>query len=239
MQWLDKKPWISYPQHRWFIKTLPYFYLYTPFSSNEDDIRRTLKIAHFIAISGISEKSLDKTLIDLHEAQKIIEEFIELKGKRIDDDAISELILERLIILNRMNAIFMQSNKQPPTDLESARQAARDVLSSVEDIETKHVLVKELYLYDFVLQEAKLKEAAHPDRFSDFVDAYHFGLARCAARDDSGANLIEVALQNIPKSRLIEITLRNVDHPLIAAAGLSAQSSCTNAIDSINKKIRG
>jgi hypothetical protein len=105
----------------------------------------------------------------------------------------------------------------------------------VEDIEVKRALVKELQLYDFGSQKVMFNELAN---FYDFVDAYHYGLARCAVRDESGAQLIEFALKNIQKYRLIEITLRNIDHPLIAAAGISARPLCANAINLISEKIK-
>lgn len=238
IRWLDKEPWASFPQNRWLVKTLPYFYLRTPFSSDDDDIRRTIKIAHFIALSKLNEKSLDLALIDIYEAQRLIEKFVQTHQQKLDNIALAELTLERLILLNRINAIFLQSGKQPPTDIESTRLAVRDLLPTIVDVDTKHALIKELYLYDLSWQKENLKTNIRLNEFSDFVDAYHFGLARCAVRDESGAQMIESALNNIPKSQLIEITLRNVDHPLIAAAGMSAHSLCADAIDSVYKKIK-
>lgn len=239
IRWLDKEPWTSYPQNRWLVKTLPYFYLWDPFSSDDDDIHHTIKIAHFIALSKINEKSLDSVLIDIHESQRLIEEFVQEHRHKIDNIALAELTLERLILLNRMQAIVSQSNKQPPTDIEATRLAVRDLLPTVSDVETRRSLIKELHLYDLSWQKENLKTNVLLNEFYDFVDAYHFGLARCAVRDESGAQLIEFALENIPQFQLIEITLRNVDHPLIAAAGMSADSLCAGAIDSVYKKIKG
>lgn len=239
IRWLDKEPWVSHPHNRWLVKSLPYFYLRTPFSSNDDDIRRTIKIAHLIALSRINEKSLDLVLIDIHESQRLIEKFVQTHQQKLDNIAIAELTLERLILLNRMNAILLQNNKQQPTDIESTRLAVKDLLPTVIDTETRRALIKELHLYDLRWQKENIKTNIRLNEFFDFVDAYHFGLARCAVRDESGAQMIESALNNIPKSQLIEITLRNVDHPLIAAAGMSAQSLCTDAIDSVYRKIKG
>lgn len=238
--WLDKEPWESQPQHRWFVKTLPYFYLRIPFSSEDDDIRRTIKIAHLMVLSKINEKSLDLVLLDIDESQNLIEKFVLAHQQKLDNVAIAELTLEKLILLNRMNAIFLQSSRQPLTkNIESTRLAVIDLLPTVADAETKRALIKELHLYDLSWQKDNLKNNIHFNEFSDVVDAYHFGLARCAVRDESGAQMIEFALNNINKSQLIEITLRNVDFPLIAAAGVSAHSLCTNAIDSVYKKLKG
>lgn len=238
IRFLDKKSWMSYSQDRWLVKALPYFYLRIPFSSDEDDIRRTIKLAHFIALSNINDKSLDVALLDIDDAQRLIGVFLKKNVHNLDVVDISELTLERLILLNRMNAILLKGNKRTPTDIESVRGAANNLLPTIADIETKRALQKELHLYDFSWQDANMKTSIRSTDTHDQIDAYHYGLARCVVRDEIGAQLIETALHRISKRQLIDITLRNIDHPLIASAGMFEGSSCAVAVDSIQKKIR-
>lgn len=238
VRWLDNKPWVSYLDNRWAIKVVARVYEIDPFSSKEDDIRRTIKIAHFIALSKINKKPLDVFLIDLYEAQSLIERFIQKESSRLETEAIAELTLERLSLLNRINAVLLQSNRPVPINIESVKRDAKGLLLDVMDGDTKRALEKEIYLYDPDWHKTHLNRENIRIDPKSAIDAYHYGLASCAMHDEDGAELIALALANIPKNRLIEVIIRNVDFPLIAAAGATSNSACETAVDNIEKKLR-
>lgn len=238
MRWLDRQPWIAYPQNKLIIKILPSIYLRGPFSSNEDDVRRTIKLAHLIAISEIDRKSLDLMLIDLHKAQELIKVFSIRKAGELGSVESHELMLERLVLLNRMNAIALQGERRISTEIESVRNVVKGFVRDVKNIETRRALEKELNLYNIGWQESRLKVNSHLSGIFDAVDMYHYGLARCAVADDTGAPLIESSLEMIPRNNLIEIALRNVDHPLIAVAGVRQDSECAISAKIIMEKMR-
>lgn len=239
LRWLDKTLWTTYVSERWITKALPYFYLKTPFSSHEDNVRRTIKLAHFMALSKIEEKSLETTLLDFYEAQKLIENFVNRKADKLDSVDASELILERLTLLNRMNAVILQSDKYTPVEIESVKRIAMILLPTLSDHETKRTLEKELRLFDFDWQKINIKNENLTGEMSNLIDLYHYGLARCVSGDEAGAALITSALNAIPRTMLIDITMRNIDHPLVAAAGMHRDSACTVAVDLIQIKLKG
>lgn len=229
LRWLDAKSWESYLDNRWAIKIIAQIYDLYPFTTQTDDIRRTIKIAHFLALARIDSKPLNKVLLDFNEAQTLLDRFIKNRTSTIESEDLAELILERVIILNRMNAILAQSPKPLPINIDAAKKSARDLLPSIQDRQTKQALEKEIYLYDVSKQKALLtSQGADRDLFSA-IDAYHFGLAACAMQNEFGATLIHQGLKSIQKSDLISITLRNIDHPLIAASAFVSGSACAAA----------
>lgn len=237
VRWLDNKPWMSYLDNRWAIKVVTHIYEIHPFASKEDNIRRTIKIAHFIALSKINEKPLDVALLDFNEAQSLIDRFIQKEIASLETDAIAELTIERLSLLNRMNAVLLQSNRPSPINIELTKRTAKGLLLNVMDGETKRALEKEIYLYDPNWHKTHLNlENIRIDPISA-IDAYHYGLASCAMHDESGAELIALGLANIPKNQLIGVVIRNIDHPLIAAAGATSKTACATAIDNIQKTL--
>jgi hypothetical protein len=238
IRWVDDKPWTSYLDNRWTIKLVARFYNIHPFATKEDNIMRTIKIAHFLALSKIEEKSLDLMLLDFNDAQSLIDRFIRKRIASLEADAIAELTLERLALLNRMNAVLLQGNRSSLLNIEPIRRAAEGFLSNVADDETKRALEKEIHLYDINWQRSRLNRENIKVDLISAIEAYHYGLAACAMHDESGAELIELGLRNIPKNHLIEITLRNIDHPLIAAAGVIPNSKCAVAVSNISKQLR-
>lgn len=148
IQWLDEKPWMSYLDNRLAIKVVARVYETHPFASKEDNVRRTIKIAHFVALSRINQKSLELMLLDFNEAQGLIDSFIHKNGANLDADAIAELTLERVSLLNRMNAVLLQGNRSPSINIESAKRTAEALLKNIGDDETKRALEKEIHLYD-------------------------------------------------------------------------------------------
>lgn len=238
IRWLDEKPWASYLDNRFAIKVVARVYEAHPFASKEDNVRRTIKIAHFIALSKINQKPLELMLIDFNEAQELVDSFIRNNVANLDSDAIAELTLERIILLNRMNAILLQSNRASLLDIESAKRAADALLTNIGDDEIKRALEKEIHLYDTSRHKILMQKEYIKGDEVFAIDAYHYGLASCAMQDDDGAVLIEFGLANIPKQQLIEVILRNIDHPLIAAAGAASNPACTAAVDNIQKKLR-
>lgn len=238
IQWIDEKPWISYLDNRFGIKVVARVYDANPFASKEDNIRRTIKIAHFIALSNINQKSLDLMLLDFNEAQGLIDSFIHKNVANLDSDAIGELTLERVSLLNRMNAILLLSNRSSSINIESAKRTAYDLLKDLGDDETKRALEKEIHLYDTSRYKVHMDKVNIKGDQIFAIDAYHYGLASCAMQNDLGAKLIELGLANIPKDQLIDVLLRNIDHPLIAAADAVSKPACTSAIDNIKKKLR-
>lgn len=238
IRWLDEKPWTSYLDNRWAIKMVARLYEIHPFASKEDNIRRTIKIAHFIALSKINEKALDLALLDFNEAQTLIDGYIHKVAASLETDAIAELTLERLSLLNRMNAVLLQSNRSSSINIEALKRTAETLLTKMGDVETKRALEKEIHLYDPNRHRYHLDQENIKVDLISAIDAYHYGLASCAMRNESGARLIELGLANIPKNQLIEVILRNIDHPLIAAAGTASQPACAAAVDKIQKKLR-
>lgn len=242
MRWLDNHSWILYPDNRSFVKALPYFYLKNPFSSQENDVERTIKIARFIALSQQNNKSFDVILKDLFEAQKLIDKFIRNYESELDSDSMSELLLNRLIILNRIYAIFLSKNKTLLVDVDVVRRDADALIPLVYNPEIKRALEKEIKLFDSISLDYNVNDLDGFDWF-DIVDRYHFGLARCVTGDDSGGKLISTSLAYIPRKNLIDITMLNVDFPLLVAAGMASESNgnplCINAVNEILNKLRG
>lgn len=238
IRWLDEKPWTSYLDNRWAIKVVARLYQIHPFASKNDNIRRTIKIAHFIALSKINEKELDLVLLDFNEAQGLIDGYIHKVSASLETDAMAELTLERLSLLNRMNAVLLQSNRSSSINVEPLKRTAEALLTKIGDVETKRALEKEIHLYDSNRHGYQLDQENIKVDLISAIDAYHYGLASCAKRNDSGARLVELGLANITKNQLIEVILRNVDHPLIAAAGTASQSACAAAVDNIQEKLR-
>lgn len=202
----------------------------------DEDIVRTIKVAHFISMVDINKKPLETLLTDMNSAQLLIANFInETSG--LNDNARVALVLKRLITLNRINAIALHSGMQPLTDLSELVIHVRAILPALDDDSIKRSLVKESVMYDIGRQGELIAEAKTRADLSAHVDIYHLGLARCASRDESGAALISSALKEIPSDKLIEITIRNVDHPLIATADLIDGSLCSQAIQLVYKSL--
>lgn len=237
VRWLDKQPWISYPENKFLVKVLPHVYLMYPFSSKDDDIRRTLKLAHFIALSEVNSTSLEKTLLSFNKAQQLIESFLLDRSDQLHGQDMSELVLERLILLNRMGSIILSSKKHIPQIVEKATDDARNLLDTISDIEVKRALQREISLYAAAQQEINAENPNMDDLF-DLVDMFYYGLGRCAVNDETGAPLINSSLAMIPKGNLIFLISRNIDLPLIAVVSENGGPACALAAQSITRKLK-
>lgn len=241
--WLDKKSWDSYIDNRWAIKWLAAIYDIYPFASKEDNVRRTIKIAHFLALSQINKKTLENTLLDFNDAQNLIDHFIKKQTTNLETEAFAELTLERLVLLNRMIAILLQSNRPLPINTKIVKHTATELLLNLSEGEVKQALKKEIQLYDINwINNNLINNNSSPgyikSNLVSAIDLYHYGLAVCAMHHEFGANLIELGLEGVSKGELIWVTLRNVDHPLIAAASFNPDSECAVAVDKIQEQLR-
>ncbi len=233
VRWLDEKPWISYPTERMAIMLARNVYQIGPFATQDDDVVRTLKIAQFISIVDIETKSLDRLLLDLNSAQNLIANYLRTERDELNDRAVAALSLKRLIILNRMNAVMLRGGRLQSEELTEAIRIAKELVLTLDEGPVRFAMEKEIVLFDV---EGQAKWAKALDDISDLgvaVDLYHFGLAKCVRKDESGGEYISKALQRIPREKLIEVTIRNVDHPLLAAASASAKNQCVLAVEAV------
>lgn len=238
MRWLDKHSWVFYPDNRWFVKTLPYFYLKNPFSSQDNDIERTIKIARFIALSKQHDKPLDVLLVDLYEAQKLIEDFERMRGNKLDIVALSKLTVNRLNLLNRINAIYLSQDRKITLDLDVVRNKGKELVENIDDVDIKKALQKEIFFYDENWQGNEISNVDNADDWFVYIDKFHYGLAQCIVGKESGAQLIISGIDYFTRDELVDLVMLSVDFPLILAASFRKNASCVVAIDEVFKKLR-
>lgn len=229
LNWLDKKSWNSPVDARLTLVFLSKTYLLSPFSSEDDDISRTLKIAHLLAISNLNKKKPSSLLVDMYNAEKIIGNFIS-KKTNLNDEAITELSLERLIISNRLKAILMIGRGKDQSiynDSDVIKLAKTSKERSVGK-EEWFALDREINLFDIQWQENRLM--SNKNDIIYYVDMYYIGLIQCLFDNQDGASRIATAAKNIAKENLMYLAYRNADILLISKIISNKKSKCAEAL---------
>lgn len=84
-------------------------------------------------------------LVDLYEAQKLIEDFERMRGNKLDIVALSKLTVNRLNLLNRINAIYLSQDRKITLDLDVVRNKGKELVENIDDVDIKKHFKKKYF----------------------------------------------------------------------------------------------
>ena len=235
IHWIDKQTVPTIHDSRFFVLGVALVYPYFPVFDKEKNIIRTIKISHLVVAAKQNEKGLVNFAKDLRRSYSMLTNLINTKRLLPNDDgeALLSLSFERLIFFNRMTAMAVAGGRKI-NGTEEVISNLRDMKNEFEE-DIAQAIEREMALHQMLLNKVPFDLTKTSNPLIDAANKLYEGLGLCIIGNQEGAELIRSANDFYSTSRfdLIHLLVRNPDWILVALAGTSNGTECSNSVKEI------
>lgn len=210
-------------------------YTVMPVWHSEGETVRVIKLASIMMSNSFVRDDISSTLDQMGGAFNVIDRYVGSRPDNMDAEAVHALVLERAIILNRINAIgriggkyirrmdvyeILDELKENDTsDSEMRIASLREIMINQFIDERSSVGVAE-HLADVLERRSSADIAGSVDNGIGRATLFYIGVGMCIKEGRRGGEYISKSVEgeNGSKSTILYVIARNHDVPLLVAA---------------------